>query len=305
MYCMGFFVGVSAATGEVLSGTLGGLSWGGAPGSSISLPPRLRRVAAPLLILFSLTFWSASAAAAPGEELNNGEDLTRPETRFDLRYQFQNKAGGVTQQTILLRQDMQFHLGDEWKIATRFDVPLTFNDGTGRDNPLGEERFGVGDVFGQVAAIETLTPRFAWAGGFRLVFPTATEDQFGSGKYRLLPIAGFRCKLPEISRGSFFQFIARYDFDLGGYGGRSHVSQLQFGPNLNLALPDRWYVSLFPSQDIVLNSIGGHKWFVPADFSVGRNLTERTVASVEVSVPLIKQFTLYDFKLEARLSVSF
>jgi hypothetical protein len=239
------------------------------------------------------------------EEPNNGEDFTRPPARFDFRYQFQDKGRGVSQHTFLLRRDQPFPLGEHWELATRVDVPFVLTDKTSTDNPRGDDRFGTGDILAQAALIDTVTERFAWGGGARILFPTADEDQFGSGKYRLMPLLGARWKLPELSRGSYVQLIARYDFDMGGAGQRSHTSQMQFSPTLNVALPDHWFVTLFPSQDIVVNLLGKTKWFIPADFAVGRNLGDRTVASVEVSVPILKEFTLYDFKLEARLSYSF
>ncbi|MEP6671189.1 MAG: hypothetical protein ABJF10_18655 [Chthoniobacter sp.] len=261
----------------------------------------------PLFFLLSVSFlalgpWTHGRAEEPP---NNDEDFTRPLKRFDLRYQFQDKAGGTGQSTFILRRDQPIRLSKDWKLATRLDVPFVLSNGTGRDNPQGRTEFGTGDVLAEAVLVDTLNERFAFGGGLRVLFPTANEDQFGSGKYRLIPLMGARFFLPEISKGSFFQPVVRYDFDAGGYGGRNHVSQLQFSPTLNIQLPDRWFLTLFPSQDIVVNNIGGHKWFLPADFLIGRNLDQRTVASVEVSIPIVKQFTLYDFKLEARVSYSF
>ncbi len=235
---------------------------------------------------------------------NNGQDFTRPLTRFDFRYQFQDKADHVEQSNFILRLEQPIPVSRTWKIATRFDMPFVTSNAVNADNPHGRTTFGTGDFLAEAVLVNNLTDRFAYGAGLRTLFPTATEDQFGSGKYRLLPLAGFRYFLPEISKGSFIQPILRYDFDAGGYGGRSHTSQFQFSPTVNIALPSRWYVTLFPSQDIVLNEIG-RKWFVPADFLVGRHLDKHTLMSVEISIPIVKEFTLYDFKLEARISHTF
>jgi len=249
--------------------------------------------------------FATSPEAPSDEEINNGEDLTRPPARYDVRYQFQDKGNDVSQNTLILRRDQPIPLTDDWKMSTRFDLPLVENDRTSRDNPDGLNRFGTGDVLFQAALIDTVTNNFAVATGSRVLFPTATKDQFGAGKYQLLPIIGAREKVPWLSAGSFAELVTRYDFDVGGYGGRSHISQVQFSPTLNIGLPNRWFVTLFPSQDFVVNLIGGPKWFIPADFSIGRSLTKDTVVSLEASVPIVKQYLLYDFKLEARLSFSF
>ena len=109
----------------------------------------------------------------------------------------------------------------------------------------------------------------------------------------------------KTSLWSFAEIVARYDFDMGGYSGRSHVSRFQWSPTLNVGLPDHWFITLYPSQDIVVNLLGGPKWFIPADFLIGRNLSKRTVVSLEVSVPIVQQFPLYQLKLEARVGVMF
>jgi hypothetical protein len=243
--------------------------------------------------------------AGAEEPLNNDEDFTRPLARFDFRYQFQDKSNGVEQSAFTLRLQQPIPLSSDWELATRADLPFVLNDGTSSDNPSGETRFGLGDFLTQFVLVNTVTERFAYGVGLRTLYPTATQDQFGSGRYRLIPLVGVRGFLSEISLGTFFQPIVRYDFDVGGDDRRKHVSQLQFSPTFNLVLPHRWFVTLYPAQDIVLNNLGGHRWFVPADFLVGRNISKVTVASIEVSIPIVKQFTLYDFKLEGRISVHF
>lgn len=249
--------------------------------------------------------WCAEEAGDAA--VDNGLDVTRPKTRFDLRYDFQNKGQGVRQHQIIFRLEQPIPLTQDqkWKLAMRLDVPMVFNNKPGPDNPAGRTTFGLGDVLLQVVLVNAPTERFGYGVGLRALFPTASADQFGSGKYRLVPIVGARFSLPEISPGSYFEPIVRYDSDVGGYGGRSRISQLRLGPMLNIQLPRHWYVTLFPSQDIVLNTVDGHKWFLPADFLVGRRITKDTVAAVEVSVPIVKEFTLYDFKLQFRFSRSF
>lgn len=241
----------------------------------------------------------------PDEEWNNGEDFTLPPARFQTSYEFQKKDNDVEQNTFTLRRDQPFPLGGDWKLATRFDLPFIQNDKTGPDNPNGDTHFGIGDSLAQVALIDTVTDRFAFGAGSRALFPTATEYQFGAGKYQILPIAGAREKLPELSLGSFAEIVAYYDTDVGGYGGRSHIKQFQFSPTVSIALPERWFFTFFPSQDFVVNFQDNGKWFVPADFEIGRNFTKDTVLSLEFSVPIVKEYVYYNFKFEARFSFEF
>ncbi|HEY3899018.1 MAG TPA: hypothetical protein VGM54_10420 [Chthoniobacter sp.] len=258
-----------------------------------------------ILFLSSAGGQQTDQSQESAQPLNNGNDFTRPLNRFDLRYNFRDKGDGIGQNQFILRLEKPFQIADNWKIATRFDMPFVLSNNTSSDNPNGKYGFGTGDFFAQGALINNFTERFAYGAGVRVLFPTANADQFGAGKYQLIPFVGFRYFIPEISKGTYFEPVIRYDADLGGYGGRKHISQLQMGPMFNLDFPGRWFLTLFPSQDIVLNTIGGHKWFVPADFMIGQNVTKTTVVAVEISIPVIRQFTLYDFKLEARISHSF
>lgn len=89
-----------------------------------------------------------------------------------------------------------------------------------------------------------------------------------------------------------------------------NISNLQFEPELNINLPDRWFVTFYPSPDIRLNYgdpvIGQTgRLFLPADVLVGRNLTKDIVVSLEVSVPIVNQYPVYNLKTVARLNVKF
>jgi len=45
--------------------------------------------------------------------------------------------------------------------------------------------------------------------------------------------------------------------------------------------------------------------FLPFDAAVGRDFTDRVSDYVEVSVPIIKDYPVYNFKTELRVSVRF
>ena len=256
---------------------------------------------------------SVDSSAGDNGEVNTGQDITKPVRRFDLRFQYTN-AGDISTPlrefhpnvyTTTLRMDIPFDLGGGFKISTRFDLPMSFNNFPTRDNPSGDTEFNVNDVLIQGLLIKAVNKDFAFGFGTQLIIPTGTDDSFSANRWQLVPTAGARFSLPQITKGSFFVFAARYAFDFAGDDGRPHTSVLQFSPTLNIALPDRWFVTLFPSTDIRVDLENGGKWFVPADFLIGKMLNKTTVASVEFGIPIIKQFDLYDFKVEARIGFFF
>ena len=262
---------------------------------------------------------SASQQDAAAAVENNGQDFTRPETLFQLRYIYQTAPGSgsvpgttrtVTTDTAVLRSDLKIDLAPQWTLALRGDLPFAAKNAITADDPAGGYIYGLGDAFAQAALIDTLTPRWAAGAGLRIVAPTGTNDLTG-GTWQALPVIGARYMLPEITEGSFFTGLVRYDVSFAkAVASARNVSNLQFAPTLNIDLPDRWFVTFYPDPDIRLNfgdPITGQtgRLFLPADVLVGREITKAIVASLEIGFPIINDYPVYDFKMVTRLNIKF
>lgn len=253
------------------------------------------------------------AAAGEEEEPNNGQDMTRPLTRVDIRYEYQNGPGSQydDMHIMTLRMDKPFKLAPTWSLATRFDIPFMATNRQSLDNPNGKMHFGLSDVLVQGMIIHTPSPTFAWALGAQVVFPTASEDGMGNGKYRIVPTGGVRWTTNNILKGSFFALAARWDKDIAAaHPTSTHVNELQFAPMVNIPLKNQWFINLFPSTDIRYNlgekrAVDKGRLFLPADVLVGKMLRKNMVGTLEVSVPIIKDYRVYDFKSEARIGILF
>jgi hypothetical protein len=256
----------------------------------------------------------ASAASAP----NNGEDFTQPENLFQLRYRYLTAPGNggangntreVTTDTLYLRSDIKYDLSSKWEVVFRGDLPLVAKDPIAADNLAGGYLYGIGDADFQTALIEAIDSRWAAGGGLRIITPTGA-DNITSGKWRMMPIIGARTMLPEVSDGSYFTGIVRYDLSFAGDPTKKNISNLQFDPMLNIALPDRWFFTFYPSADIRVNygdPVTGQtgRLFLPFDFSVGRSVSKNLTVSLEVGVPIIKNYPVYDFKTTTRINMKF
>jgi hypothetical protein len=254
-------------------------------------------------ILTAVVAFRVAPAAAQEEPLTPGstESIVKPLHRFDVHLDYQRLKGNADQWTTTLRYERPYDLGDRWKLAFRADVLLPVNN----DNALGEFRGGVGDLLLQA----TLSQKFQGDNGYgfamRMIAPTASSEEFGGGRWRLLPTAGVQFGLPGISEGSYFQPVVRYQFDVGGDSSRRHFSDVQLAPTVNMALDRDWYVTLFPSTDIRYNFIQ-REWFVPFNVEVGRQWSRNIVTSLELGVPVYREENpVYLFKLEGRLTVLF
>jgi hypothetical protein len=214
----------------------------------------------------------------------------------------------VTTETFNLRYDHAFDLASGWILATRSDLPLLGKNPITDSNPNGNFVYGIGDVDTQAALIRNIDTRLAVGFGLRLTAPTG-DDALGSGKWQVMPIVGARIGLTEISTSSYFEPLFRYAVSVAGDPTKRNISNLQFAPMFNIGLPDRWYVTFYPSTDIRINygdPITGQtgRWFVPFDFRFGKKFTDNIALSLEIGVPIIKDYPVYDFKTQLRLNVT-
>ena len=258
---------------------------------------------------------SQQSAGAPVD--NNGVDFTRPQTLLQLRYIYQTAPGSgivpgttrtVTSDTGVLRSDVKIDLTQQWTLALRGDLPFVAKDAITADDPGGAYVGGLGDADAQAALIRTISARWAAGGGLRIIAPTGTED-LSSGKWQALPIVGARYMLPELSSGSFFTALARYDVGFAGPSTKN-ISNLQLAPTLNVSLPDHWFVTFYPDPDIRLNygsPIVGQtgRLFLPLDLMVGREVTNDITVSLEVGFPIVNDYPVYNFKTVVRFNRTF
>jgi hypothetical protein len=258
-------------------------------------------------------------ASLQNQNTNTGEDFFRPPRNlFQIMYQYKTAPGSgsepgsireVTTDTLNLRIDHSVDLAARWILALRADLPLLAKNPITSSNPDGDYLRGVGDADFQAAIIHNLDQRLAVGFGARLITPTG-GDTLGSGKWRIMPVAGLRYALPEISATSYFEPIVRYDVSFAGDPTKKNISNLQFAPTFNLGLPDRWFITFYPSADIRINfgdPITGQtgRLFFPFDARIGRQLSDNVVLSFEIGVPIIKNYPVYDLKTEVRLNLKY
>jgi len=254
---------------------------------------------------------AASQQTVPIQGSNTGQDFFRPpQNLFQLLYGDKTAPGSentVTTDTLNLRLDHRIDLSSQAMLALRSDLPLTAKNPISSSNPEGDYIYGVSDADSQAVFIYNFDQR--WAGGFgaRLIAPTG-GDTLGSGKWQIMPIAGFRYGLPEISSGSYLEPYARYDVSFAGDPTKRNISNLQLAPWFNLSLPDQWFIAFFPSADIRVNfgdAVTGQtgRLFLPFDARVGHNLTDQVALSLEIGVPIIRDYPVYNFKAQVRLNV--
>jgi hypothetical protein len=244
-------------------------------------------------------------------------DVLSAQRLLQLMYQVKTAPGTdldgnpvtTTTDTWKLRADETFNLSQQWSLALRGDLPFLAKDKYTASNVTGDFLYGLGDADVQAALIDNIDARWKAGAGARLIAPTG-DSALTSGLWRIMPIVGVRYGLPGISSGSYFEPLARYDVSFAGDPTKKFISNLQLAPMLNLSLPDRWFLTLYPNPEIRWNfgaPVTGQtgRLFLPVDARIGKKFSESINVSLEVSVPIVKDYPVYDFMTALRINFSF
>jgi len=242
---------------------------------------------------------------------NSGNDLTRPLNSLELRFRYQPSSGSdstTDEERLYLLATSRIELDPWWKLSLLAQLEGEYKRTVSSTSPTTED-LGLGDSTVQALLIRTLSERWAFGFGTRVVADTA-QDDLGTGKWEVMPGFGVRYSLLELGSDSYFVPAIRYDVSVAGTHSTRDISELQIAPTLNIDLPERWFLTLYPSYDIRINygdPISGQtgRLFLPADFAIGQKFGNNVLLSLEISVPIIKDYPVYDFKSQTRLVLKF
>jgi Putative MetA-pathway of phenol degradation len=241
----------------------------------------------------------------------SGGDITRPENFFEVRAF--DTASGTTKptdtQSLVLRRGGAIALNDDWKIGWLASLPLLGREITTSNPSTASREFGIGDVFLQGTLVERLNERWAYGFGTRLYAPTA-EDSLGTGRWQIMPGVGVRYTFLEYGEDTFFVPKLRYAVSFAGDPSRRNISETQFAPTLNIGLPDHWFLRFYDLYDVRVNfgaPVAGQtgRLFLPFDAAIGKKLADGIVLMLEASVPMIKDYPVYNFKTDFRVRKEF
>ncbi|MCW2284390.1 hypothetical protein M2323_002061 [Rhodoblastus acidophilus] len=269
------------------------------------------------MLLFPLALAPASAQQAPDPDppMSTGapeSDFVKPRNLFQIAPQYQIQDAdprNVATYTLRMRMDRRVELDAGWTLGLRADARLIDKNPINSANPTGEFISGLGDTDAQAALVRQLDDRVRAGVGVRIYAPTG-GDQFGSGKWQVMPGAAIRYDLPEISAASYFEPLVRYAQSFAGDPNRRTISNLQLSPTVNFGLPNRWFFVLYPSPEIRLNfgdPLNGQtgRLFLPLDFKIGKNINDQFTISVEASAPIVRNYPVYNFKTALYIDVRY
>jgi hypothetical protein len=239
-----------------------------------------------------------------------GNDITRPQNSVELRFRNRESLGETSQTSRnywIARITRRIQIDPDWKLSllaqTDLEDKKTFTQGT----PGSEEDFGLGNSVLQTILVRSLNERMAFGFGARLVAPTASDD-IGNGKWQIMPGFGVRYTFTELSSDTYFVPKMRYAMSFAGDPTKRNINEPQIALTFNVDLAGPWFLTFYPSYDIRINygdPVSGQtgRLFLPADLAFGYALNDKIAMTLEVSVPIIKDYPVYDFKTEFRVVI--
>jgi len=241
----------------------------------------------------------------------NGVDFTRPQRNLEFRPEYRTSSGPTNETDRWieqLRYNARMDLGRSWTLGYLLQVPVIEKTTTSFVPPSTSRDTGLGGAFAQAVLIQTINANWAYGFGARLVAPG--QDMIGSGKWQIMPGFGVRYSFLAFGTDTYFVPVVRYAISVAGDPNRRNISEPQIAPTLNVGLPNRWFVTLYPSNDIRINfgdPVSGQtgRLFLPFDAAVGKTVTDKLVVSFEAGVPIIDAYPVYKFKAELRVVLKF
>jgi hypothetical protein len=260
------------------------------------------------VVLVATSLWVADAPAttAPTEDEKQGESLTEVNKKltnpvssiWSISFQQNNYLlDPGPGQPLRWNSNLQFQpvlpvaLTDNWNLITRPVIPLFVSQPhPGRYNPQEIERT---TGFGDIVLLEMLSPSPKLVGNWLLglgptfIFPTASTDWTGQGKWQVGPAALVGYLSKKWILGAFVQNWTSF----GGSGNRSDTNQMNFQPIVAYFLPGAWSIGY--SGNILANwkaDSAGDIWTVPIGLSVAKVLK---LGSLPVKIGLAGQYMVH------------
>lgn len=251
-------------------------------------------------------------AESQSENYIGTQDITRPRNQMEVRYRYRTSGqpdNWTRQGRLLARLTTKVTLRPGWRVGLFAEVPFvdkttttTETSDSGVSTTTSVNKYGLGDAAFQAYLAHDLDKHWAVAFGARGEAPSGS-DSTGTGKWQIMPGAGIRY---SFTNDTYFTPVVRYAVSVAGDPERRNIRQAQISPSFNIGLPDRWFVTLYPSYDVRINfgpEVAGQKGrlFLPFDVAFGREITKGLQVSLEVAVPIIRDFPVYNFKTELKI----
>jgi hypothetical protein len=211
---------------------------------------------------------SATAPAEGGAESNEelAKKLQNPVANLisvPLQYNADFNIGpnNATKSTLNIQPVIPITLNKDWNLITRTIVPVVYVDSTANGV---QSQFGLGDTL-QSFFFSPAEGEVIWGVGPAFLWPTATNDLLGSGKWGVGPTA----VVLKQTHGWTFGMLANQIWSYAGASDRESVNSTFLQPFIGYTLPT---YTTFTINTESTYSWSARQWTVPINLTVSQLL---------------------------------
>jgi hypothetical protein len=189
-----------------------------------------------------------------------------------------------TQNVLNIQPVYPIHLSPDWNLITRPILPVIsqppFLSGPELHAAeqvfgpeIGETEFGLGDLtpeffFSPRKPIKLGEASLVWGVGPAFQFPTATDDELGTGKWSAGP--GFVVFLSDRPLHITTGFLILNLWSFAGEDDRANVNAMTLQPFFNYNLAKGWYLTSSPLITANWEANDNNRWTLPIGGGIGR-----------------------------------
>jgi hypothetical protein len=171
----------------------------------------------------------------------------------------------VTQFVLEIEPVIPFHLPNDWNLVTRTDLTVINQPGT---EPGQGDTFGLGDTELSLFVSPPSTEALVWGFGPIILFPTASANVLGGGKWGSGPTAAAIYSTGPWELGLLVNNV----WSFAGVRTRPAVNEMAIEQDIQYSWPSGWYLTYGPSITADWTASSSDRWTVPVGAGVGKAL---------------------------------
>lgn len=234
-----------------------------------------RRALASAVLLLAVHLLSAVHSGSLAQDQPGGSDLVKnarnplaDQTSLQVQPNFNFGVGQDrdTQYVFNIQPLVPIHLPAAWTLFSRTILPLIDEPGS---TPGQGYTFGVGDIEQTLFLSPPSSKAFIWGVGPVFQFPSASSTSLGTGKWQIGPTVA------AVLTGGWWQVGAQVNnlWSFAGDSTRPSVNAMFLQPQVNVFLPDDWYLTFGPQVTANWKASSGDRWTVPVGGGIGKGFT--------------------------------
>ena len=208
----------------------------------------------------------APPAAAGGSDADLAAKLSNPVAALisvPFQFNYDNRIGPKDdgyRLTLNIQPVIPIGLSEDWNLISRTILPIMYQEdifeGAG-------SQFGMGDILQSIFFSPAKPKGFVWGVGPALLFPTATDDLLGGGKWA----AGPTGVILKQDKGWTYGILANHLWSFAGDGDRSEINTTFLQPFLSYTTPTQMTFGL--NTEATYDWVNS-QWTVPLQLSIAQ-----------------------------------